>query len=130
MLRRAYRRMPIVIITSEMAIHRITQRTAGMPVAAAIFAASDEASVEVVITNRVFKLKNALSRHWTARNASEKFTHFSAANLAIADSPAVRTAPENTVNTMLKKVTFARKFEKGAMNPNTIVITPTKPESM
>ena len=93
-----------------------------------MFAASDEASEVADITNSVLRLKNELSRHWTARNASEKLTHLSVANLAIAKRAAVKMAPENTVKTMLPNVTFARKFQKGAKKPKTTVITAIKPE--
>ena len=124
--------MPTAIITSEIAIHRITQAKAGTPVAAAMLAASEAASEaasdEAEMTNSVFKLKNALSRHWTARNAREKLTHLSVANLAIANSPAVRTEPETTVKTTLPNVTLARKFQNGAIKPKTTVITAINPE--
>jgi len=55
--------MATVSITSEMPIQITTQNNAGMPVAAAIFAASVAWLVPAEIKKRSFKLKNALSRH-------------------------------------------------------------------
>src|SRR5687768_1281230 len=100
--------MPAVIIINDMPIHKNTQRRAGTPVAAAMFAASEDAPLAET-TNRALRLKSALRRHWTARNASAKFTHFNVAYLATASSPTVSTAPENIVKKTLPTVTFARK---------------------
>src|SRR6266404_6131238 len=97
-----------------MTIQITTQISAGMPVAAAMLAASDPWFDDAETTKRSFKLKNALSRHCTARNAKAKLTHFTLPYLAMASRPAVSTAPENTVNMTLPNVTFSSKFQNGA----------------
>ncbi len=107
-----------------------TQIRDGMPVAAAILAASVCCVPAAEIKNRSLRLKKAFSRHCTARKARAKFTHFAGANLAIAAIPAASTAPENTVKTTLRNVTLASRFQNGARRPKAIVITPTSPAEM
>ena len=112
---------------NEIPIQMKTQRNAGIPVAAAIFAASECCVVSVEIKKRSFRLKNAFSRHWTVRKASAKFAHFKLAKRATASSPTHNIIPEKTVNSTLVNVTVDKRFQKGARSPKISVITPTKP---
>ncbi len=86
-----------MIIATEIPIHKTTHIKAGIPVAAAIFAASVGCDPVAEIKNRSLRLKKAFSRHWTAKKATAKFTHFAEPNFAIAKSPAASIAPDTTV---------------------------------
>ena len=96
-------------MTTERAIQINTQMKAGIPVAAAIFAASECMFVVVEIKKTLIKSKVAFSSIWTVIKAIVKLTTVERAYFAIESKIPLITSPEKTVKKKPPIVTVLKR---------------------
>src|ERR1051325_1894484 len=94
-------------MATAIAIQRMAQTSAGMPVALAMLTASvgTEGANGDERKNTVFKSSRALSMHWTASRLTKKVATRGLAYLAIAIRPRLSSVPARIVNGSAEETT-------------------------